>query len=109
MAKSTKDLIKMIRETVHFDRTFQPGARKNRAWPICLTCGREPHAVNLEDVGKYNVDVRVKCTHKANPGPNDREFEDVMTVTIPFGAERTEHISMALKNGRFFDPTKPEK
>lgn len=101
----------MIREQVSADRgsSFMPGKRKNQNWPICLTCGRQPHAVNLEDIGKYSVQIRVKCTHKAMPGPNDKDFEDSMTVSIPIGTERNEHIAMALKNGRFFDPTKPSK
>lgn len=65
--------------------------------------------MNLENIGKYSLDIRAKCTHMADPSEKDREFEDVLTVNIPFGAERDEHIATALKSGRFFDPTKPEK
>lgn len=110
MPKSKKDLIKQIRETVAEDRVLVPGrSRRNANWPICLTCGREPHCVQLEDISRFKVEIRVKCTHMVNPPPEAPDFEDSITVDIPIGTERDEHIGMALRSGRFFDPTRPPK
>jgi hypothetical protein len=80
-------------------------------WPICLTCGREPESVNLEDVSKYAVEIRVRCCHKAPSSwkEGDKLFEDSVRVNIPIGTERNEHIAWALKTGRFFDPARPPK
>lgn len=106
-----QDLFRSIRETIAENRILVPGARKQVNWPICLTCGREPYAVNLEAVGKWCVEIRVKCCHKAlgQIQKNDRVFEDSVRVDIPIGTERNEHIAWALKTGRFFDPTRPPK
>lgn len=105
----TVNLLKSIRETMRADRIIVPGRRrKNANWPICMTCGREPYAVNLEDVGKNSVEIKVKCCHKAlsDIQPTDATFEDSARVDIPVGTERNEHISWALKSIRWFDPTK---
>lgn len=114
--KKIKDLIASVREAAQADRIIVPGKvrRKNHTWPICLTCGREPYAVNIVDMGSQRVDVMAKCGHKPYwlMTPDDKSFEDVITVSIPFGAnstERQEYISMAIKNGRFFDPAAPSK
>ena len=108
-----KDLLRSIRETATADRIIVPGQpkRKNRAWPICITCGREPYSVNLEHVSRTKVEIKVKCGHKPywQMGPQDKVFEDSVTVDIPFGAERNEHIGLAMRSARFFDPTRPPK
>lgn len=108
MAREVRDLFRTIRENVKASKgLFYPGNRKKHAnWPVCLTCGREPHAVNLEDIGKYRVAIRAKCTHKGNPTVSDKEFEDVLYFDIPVGTDRDEHIRWALTSGRFFDPSK---
>jgi hypothetical protein len=105
------NLFRSIREQVAADRIFLPGKRKNANWPICLTCGREPYSVNLEDVSRWSVDIKVKCCHKAfsEIKPSDKSFEDSVRVNIPVGTDRDEHIAWALKSMRFFDPTRPPK
>jgi hypothetical protein len=104
-----KNLLRSMREAAQADRIIVPGhvRRKNRNWPICLMCGREPFSVQMEDIGARRVEVRVKCAHKPyweiRQGV-DRIYEDTIRVDIPEGTERTEHIAWALKHGRFFDP-----
>ena len=113
MPRQIKDLIRSLRETAQADRILVPGRprRRNKTWPICATCGREPYSVNLEDVGNNKVEIKVKCGHKPYWNMSDKEqaFEDSATILIPFGADRAEHISSALKHLRWFDPTKPPK
>lgn len=108
-----RDLLKSIRQTAAADRILIPGrgGRKNRAWPVCMTCGREPYSVQLEDVGKNSVEVRVKCGHKPYHlmADNDMVYEDSARIEIPFGTERVEHLNWALQHQRWFDPTTPPK
>lgn len=104
-----KDLLKSMRESAQADRIIIPGQvrRKNRAWPVCMTCGREPFAVNLEDVGEKRIEVRVKCAHKhyweIQQG-KDPIFEDSVKFDVPIGTDRDKHIEWALRHGRYFDP-----
>jgi hypothetical protein len=113
MPRPIKDLLKSLRESAQADRIIVPGQprRRNKAWPICITCGREPYAVNLESVSRTRVEIRVKCGHKPywQMTPQDKVFEDSATIDIPFGADRTEHINLAMKHLRWFDPTRPPK
>lgn len=106
-------LLKELRKTAQADRILIPGrgGRKNRAWPVCITCGREPFSVNLEDVGKTKVEIRVKCAHKPYYliEKDDRIYEEAATVDIPIGTERNEHIDWALKHLRWFDPAQVPK
>ena len=108
-----RDLLKGIQESVARDRIIVPGVvkRHRASWPICLTCGREPFSVNLEDAGKNRVEVRVKCYHKNfhEASDSDRIFEDYAIIDIPFGADREEHIGWALRSLSWFDPTRPAK
>lgn len=113
MARPIKDLIKSLRETAQADRLILPGhyRRRNKAWPICATCGREPYSVNLEDLGDNKIEIRAKCGHKAywNMTEKEKGFEDSVTLTVPFGTKREEYIKSALSHTRFFDPTRPPK
>lgn len=105
MSKTVVNLFRTIRENLKGQKLFMPGLRRKSAnWPICMTCGREPHAVNLEEVSKWRVGIRAKCTHKAYPEPSDPDFESVVYFDIPVGTDRDEHIRWALTAGRFFDP-----
>lgn len=110
--RSVKDLLKEIRRTAAADRILIPGqgGRQNRAWPICVTCGREPFFVNQEDKGNMRVDVRVKCGHKPyyELTKDDRVYEEVATIDLSaFGSnseERDEHIGWCLRSIRWFSP-----
>lgn len=106
-----QDLFRSIRETVAANRILTPGYRKRSTWPVCLTCGREPYSVKVEDINSHSVEIRVKCGHKpvSQMTDTDRVFEDAVKVDIPIGTEREEHIKWALTSLRYFDPARPPK
>lgn len=112
------DWLKAIQEQAMKDRLlerkglWQPGARVTPNWPVCMTCGRHPHAVNLEDEGSGRLEIRVKCTHMSNPPPSAPEYEDSVRVNIPTGlseAAYEQQVGWALKNVKVFDPSRPPK
>jgi hypothetical protein len=112
------DWLEQIREQGMKDRLYEkkgiwtPGARVLPNWPICMTCSKQPHSVELVDEGSSRLEIRVKCTHKAFPEPSDPEFEDSVKVSIPSGLSqdaRDEQIGWALRNVKVFDPSRPKK
>lgn len=108
-SKSPQSLLKLVRQANKEQKLYIPGRHTNTSWPVCLTCGREPHKVLMDDKNRTKIIIRAWCTHKGNPSLEDKEFEDWIVVDVPFGADRNEHIGMAFRNGRFFDPAEPPK
>lgn len=106
-----KSLMDSIREYNQTNKVVVPGGRPTAAWPICMTCGREPYSVELMDVSNTRIEVRVKCAHKAlsQIEEKDPSWEDYAQFDVPFGADREEHIKWAIRSTLWFDPLKPEK
>ncbi len=59
LAEQLRKAAKVNRELI-----LMPGERTQRSWPLCLTCGREVDAVNLEDVSTKGCEIRAKCHGK---------------------------------------------
>lgn len=104
----TRDIFSLIKENNQADHGRGGIKRRRPIWPVCLLCNREPFRVELSDINANTVEIRAWCYHKPyiEAADNEPAFEDWIQITIPFGTSREEHIGWALKNGRFFDPTK---
>ncbi len=55
-------------------RIWSPGERTSNDWPICLQCGKEVDAAQLENVNQLSCEIRVKCHGK----------EDFYRVNFPY-------------------------
>lgn len=84
---------------------LSPHVRAN--WPICMTCGREVDAVDLKNINRTSVEIWARH-HGA---------EDFYRVEFPFPLDgdpldddrNNWALQRAMKDGSFFDPTRPAK
>lgn len=56
-------LTEAIRKAAHHERQLimMPGERTYRTWPVCMLCGKEVDACNLENANYKSCEIRAKC------------------------------------------------
>ena len=100
-----KKLIPQVRQRAFEQRNgvYVPRVEGDRktTWPVCLTCRRDVESVNVEDVGKNRVTIRVTCHGK----------EAVVVMEFPYQILKRKdkdtwpHVMTAINNSVFFDPS----